>query len=90
TRACVEQTREMDSALQSIADRMGAIKEMADQVAHAAQEQIVVSQSVAHHVTGIAEVAHETEREARESASSSEVLADLAAKQQQLIAHFKV
>lgn len=53
TRACVEQTREMDSALQSIADRMGAIKEMADQVAHAAQEQILVSQSVAHHVTGL-------------------------------------
>ncbi|KYN79670.1 chemotaxis protein [Vibrio cidicii] len=90
TRTCVEQTREMDSALQSIADRMSAIKEMADQVAHAAQEQIVVSQSVAHHVTGISEVAHETEREARESATSSEVLADLAAKQQQLIAHFKV
>ncbi|EPN8460179.1 methyl-accepting chemotaxis protein [Vibrio cidicii] len=90
TRTCVEQTREMDSALQSIADRMSAIKEMADQVAHAAQEQILVSQSVAHHVTGISEVAHETEREARESATSSEVLADLAAKQQQLIAHFKV
>ncbi|ENM5730968.1 methyl-accepting chemotaxis protein [Vibrio mimicus] len=90
TRVCVEQTREMDVALQSIADRMTAIKEMADQVAHAAQEQILVSQSVAHHVTGIAEVAHETEREARESANSSEVLAELAAKQQQLIAHFKV
>lgn len=90
TRTCVEQTREMDSALQSIAERMSAIKEMADQVAHAAQEQILVSQSVAHHVTGISEVAHETEREARESATSSEVLADLAAKQQQLIAHFKV
>ncbi|EMB50454.1 methyl-accepting chemotaxis protein [Vibrio mimicus] len=90
TQVCVEQTREMDVALQSIADRMTAIKEMADQVAHAAQEQILVSQSVAHHVTGIAEVAHETEREARESANSSEVLADLAAKQQQLIAHFKV
>ncbi|HFQ5430102.1 TPA: methyl-accepting chemotaxis protein [Vibrio vulnificus] len=90
TRTCVEQTREMDTALQSIAERMSAIKEMADQVAHAAQEQILVSQSVAHHVTGISEVAHETEREARESASSSEVLADLAAKQQQLIAHFKV
>lgn len=43
TRTCVEQTREMDSALQSIADRMSAIKEMADQVAHAAQEQILVS-----------------------------------------------
>ncbi|MBE4587234.1 methyl-accepting chemotaxis protein [Vibrio navarrensis] len=90
TRTCVDQTREMDSALQSIADRMSAIKEMADQVAHAAQEQILVSQSVAHHVTGISEVAHETEREARESATSSEVLANLAAKQQQLIAHFKV
>ncbi|POB67531.1 methyl-accepting chemotaxis protein, partial [Vibrio vulnificus] len=58
TRTCVEQTREMDTALQSIAERMSAIKEMADQVAHAAQEQIIVSQSVAHHVTGISEVAH--------------------------------
>ena len=90
TQSCVEQTREMDVALQSIADRMGAIKSMADQVAHAAQEQISVSQGVARHIAGIADVAYETEREARESASSSEVLADLVAKQQQLIAHFKV
>ena len=44
THNCVEQTREMDAALQSIADRMSAIKAMADQVAHAAQEQISVSQ----------------------------------------------
>ncbi|UNU90257.1 HAMP domain-containing methyl-accepting chemotaxis protein [Aeromonas dhakensis] len=90
THSCVEQTREMDAALQSIADRMSAIKAMADQVAHAAQEQISVSQGVARHISGIAEVAYETEREARESASSSEILADLVAKQQQLIAHFKV
>ncbi|WAF91051.1 methyl-accepting chemotaxis protein [Aeromonas hydrophila] len=90
THNCVEQTREMDAALQSIADRMSAIKAMADQVAHAAQEQISVSQGVARHISGIAEVAYETEREARESAGSSEVLADLVAKQQQLIAHFKV
>ena len=61
-----------------------------DQVAHAAQEQISVSQGVARHIAGIADVAYETEREARESASSSEVLADLVATQQQLIAHFKV
>ncbi|MFM4760999.1 methyl-accepting chemotaxis protein [Aeromonas veronii] len=90
TQSCVEQTREMDVALRSIADRMGAIKSMADQVAHAAQEQISVSQGVARHIAGIADVAYETEREARESASSSEVLADLVAKQRQLIAHFKV
>lgn len=90
THSCVEQTREMDAALQSIADRMSAIKSMADQVANAAQEQISVSQGVARHIAGIADVAYETEREARESASSSEVLADLVAKQQQLIAHFKV
>lgn len=45
---------------------------------------------MARHISGIAEVAYETEREARESAGSSEVLADLVAKQQQLIAHFKV
>ena len=90
TQDCVAQTRVMDEALQSIAERMSAIKAMADQVAHAAQEQISVSQGVARHVAGIADVAYETEREARESASSSEVLADLVAKQQQLIAHFKV
>lgn len=90
TRSCVEQTREMDAALQSIAERMSTIKSMADQVAHAAQEQISVSQGVARHIAGIADVAYETEREARESASSSEVLADLVAKQQKLIAHFKV
>ncbi|MBV7471024.1 methyl-accepting chemotaxis protein [Aeromonas sp. sif0611] len=90
TQGCVSQTRAMDQALQSIAERMSAIKSMADQVAHAAQEQISVSQGVARHIAGIADVAYETEREARESASSSEVLADLVAKQQQLIAHFKV
>ncbi|MFM4721355.1 methyl-accepting chemotaxis protein [Aeromonas bivalvium] len=90
TGSCVDQTRQMDEALQSIADRMSAIKSMADQVAHAAQEQISVSQGVARHIAGIAEVAYETEREARQSAGSSEVLADLAGKQQQLIAHFKV
>ncbi|MGE6234403.1 methyl-accepting chemotaxis protein [Aeromonas media] len=90
TQGCVSQTRAMDQALQSIAERMSAIKSMADQVAHAAQEQISVSQGVARHISGIADVAYETEREARESASSSEVLADLVAKQQQLIAHFKV
>ncbi|MFM5589002.1 methyl-accepting chemotaxis protein, partial [Aeromonas rivipollensis] len=90
TQGCVSQTRAMDEALQSIAERMSAIKSMADQVAHAAQEQISVSQGVARHIAGIADVAYETEREARESAGSSEVLAELVAKQQQLIAHFKV
>lgn len=44
TQGCVSQTRAMDQALQSIAERMSAIKSMADQVAHAAQEQISVSQ----------------------------------------------
>ena len=90
TQGCVAQTRVMDEVLQSIAERMSSIKSMADQVAHAAQEQSSVSQGVARHIAGIADVAYETEREARESASSSEVLADLVAKQQQLIAHFKV
>jgi methyl-accepting chemotaxis protein len=46
TQDCVAQTRVMDEALQSIAERMSAIKAMADQVAHAAQEQISVSQGL--------------------------------------------
>ncbi|MDO2949871.1 methyl-accepting chemotaxis protein [Aeromonas simiae] len=90
TQTCVTQTREMDDALQSIARRMEVIKELADQVAHAADEQISVSQGVAQHISGIAEVAFETEREARQSAGSSEVLADLVSQQQKLISHFKV
>jgi methyl-accepting chemotaxis protein len=84
-----QQTRVMDEALQSIAERMSAIKAMADQVAPC-RPGTDLRESVARHVAGIADVAYETEREARESASSSEVLADLVAKQQQLIAHFKV
>ena len=63
---------------------------MTDQVVHAAGEQISVSQGVAQHVAGIADVALETERASREAAKSSEVLADLSDKQQQLIGRFKV
>ncbi len=90
TRLCVQQTRDTEEALQGIAQRMEAIKEMTDQVAHAAAEQISVSQGVAQHISGIADVAHETELASRDSASSSDVLAALAATQQQLIARFKV
>ena len=80
----------MDEALQSIAERMSAIKAMADQGGSCRPGTDLRESGVARHVAGIADVAYETEREARESASSSEVLADLVAKQQQLIAHFKV
>ena len=90
TQGCVAQTRSWTRCCNPIAERMSSIKSMADQVAHAAQEQISRQPGVARHIAGIADVAYETEREARESASSSEVLADLVAKQQQLIAHFKV
>ena len=83
-------SRKRTARVSPIVDLIFNIKSMADQVAHAAQEQISVSQGVARHIAGIADVAYETEREARESAGSSEVLADLVAKQQQLIAHFKV
>lgn len=90
TRLSVQQTRDTERALQNIAQRMEAIKEITDQVAHAAGEQISVSQGVAQHIAGIADVAHETEYASRESANSSDVIAGLAAKQQALIARFKV
>ena len=90
TQLCVQQTRDTEAALQAVAQRMEAIKEMTDQVAHAAGEQISVSQGVAQHIAGIADVAHETEQASRDSASSSDVLAELAATQQQLISRFKV
>jgi methyl-accepting chemotaxis protein len=90
TEVSVQLTRESESALQSIAQRMEAIKAITDQVAHAVGEQISVSQGVAQHIAGIADIAHDTERASRESASNSDVLAELAAKQQALIARFTV
>ena len=90
TRLSVQQTRDTEKALDGIAVRMAAIKEIADQVAHAAEEQISVSQGVAQHVASIADVAFETEQASRSSASSGEVLAALASQQQALVARFKL
>ena len=90
TRMSVQQTRETEIALDGIAVRMAAIKEIADQVAHAAAEQISVSQGVAQHVASIADVALETERASRSSATSGDVLAALASQQQALVARFKL
>lgn len=90
TQLSVHQTKETEHALENIALRMKAIKEIADQVAYAAEEQISVSQGVAQHVASIADVAYETEQASKASANSSEVLAGLADQQQALIAHFKV
>jgi methyl-accepting chemotaxis protein len=90
TQLSVHQTRETERALAGIASRMEAIKEIVDQVAYAAEEQISVSQAVAQHVASIADVAFETEQASRSSASSGEVLAQLASQQQTLVARFKL
>lgn len=90
TQLSVHQTRETEKALAGIASRMEAIKEIVDQVAYAAEEQISVSQAVAQHVASIADVAFETEQASRSSASSGEVLAQLASQQQTLVARFKL
>ena len=90
TNLCVEQTRLTDDALQAVATRMEAIKEMSVHVAHATEEQITVSQDIARNINGITEVALETEREASDAARISEVLAQLIAQQQALIRRFKV
>lgn len=90
TQLSVHQTRDTERALEGIASRMEAIKEIVDQVAYAAEEQISVSQAVAQHVASIADVAFETEQASRSSASSGEVLAQLASQQQTLVARFKL
>jgi methyl-accepting chemotaxis protein len=90
TQLSVHQTRETERALECIASRMEVIKEIADQVAYASEEQISVSQAVAQHVASIADVAYETEQASKSSASSGEVLANLASQQQTLVARFKV
>ncbi|MDD1781745.1 methyl-accepting chemotaxis protein [Enterovibrio sp. ZSDZ35] len=87
---CLNQTRMTDETLQDIVSRMEAIQEMAVHVAQATEEQIKVSHEVAEHINGIAHVAYEAEKEARESATSSDALATLAQEQQNLISNFRV
>ncbi|MEZ8143116.1 chemotaxis protein [Enterovibrio norvegicus FF-33] len=87
---CLIQTRLTDETLQDIVARMEAIQDMAVHVAQATEEQIKVSHEVAEHINGIAHVAYEAEKDARESASSSESLANLAQDQQNLISNFRV
>ncbi|WP_087018837.1 HAMP domain-containing methyl-accepting chemotaxis protein [Thaumasiovibrio subtropicus] len=90
TERCVEQSRTTDETLQSVAGRMEAIKEMTVQVAHATEEQISVSKDIAKNINGITEVALETESQARNSASVSDVLAQLAEQQRALAGRFKL
>ncbi|KXF82167.1 methyl-accepting chemotaxis protein [Enterovibrio coralii] len=87
---CLTQTRMTDETLQDIVARMQAIQEMTVHVAQATEEQIKVSHDVAEHINGIAHVAYEAEKDARESASSSDALATLAQEQQNLISNFRV
>lgn len=90
TESCVEQTRLTDASLQAIVERMNTIREMSVHVAQATEEQIKVSRDVAEHINGIAQVAYEAEKEAKESSTSSEGLSQLAEQQQLLISRFKV
>ncbi|MGF1685498.1 methyl-accepting chemotaxis protein [Photobacterium japonica] len=87
---CLIQTRLTDEILQDIATRMSSIQKMAVHVAHATEEQIKVCHDVAEHINGIAHVAFEAEKGARDSAASSESLANLAQEQQTLISNFRV
>ncbi|RXJ73643.1 methyl-accepting chemotaxis protein [Veronia nyctiphanis] len=87
---CLQQTRITDDMLQDIAGRMAAIQEMAIHVAQATEEQIKVSTDVAEHIHGIAIVATDAERDAKDSASSSASLSELAVGQQSLISKFRV
>lgn len=90
TEKCVEQTLLTEQALSKIADSMRTISVMSTQVAQATQEQIAVSSDVAQHISDITYAAQNTEKEARDSAHSGEILAELSRMQQSLIKKFKL
>ncbi|MGC9458181.1 methyl-accepting chemotaxis protein, partial [Vibrio genomosp. F10] len=90
TKECVEQSRITDETLKSVAERMESINDMSMQVAHASEEQIVVSRDIAKTINEISEVAIETETEARGASSVSDVLAQLAQQQRTLVNKFKL
>lgn len=90
TNSCASQTELAKSAFDNITSRVETIFDMTSKVADATQEQISASSDISRHIAGISEGAVQLDNEARQAAESSDVLSELAEKQQTLIKRFQI
>jgi len=90
TNSCASQTELAKTAFDNITARVETIFDMTSKVADATQEQISASTDISRHIAGISEGAVQLDNEARQAAESSDVLSELAEKQQTLIKRFQI
>ncbi|NOX76609.1 MAG: methyl-accepting chemotaxis protein [Gammaproteobacteria bacterium] len=89
TQSGVEETAKAGDALSAITNEVVRINDMNTQIASAAEEQSSVADEINKNVISISQVADESARGAEQTTRTSEELASLATKLQQLVAQFK-
>jgi len=86
----VDHANQAGNALNSIAGSVERINDMNLQIASAAEEQSAVAEEINQNVVRIADIAQETSGSMQQIASSSEDLAHLSTRLDQLVGNFKV
>lgn len=88
--ACVTKTEQANLALETISQSVHKAYDAGTQIAHAAQEQHIVSQQVSEKLEHIAYISEETAVGADQTAQSSQQVAQLAEELQASVGEFKV
>ena len=88
--SCVDKTEQANNALESISDAVHRAHDSGTHIAHAAQEQNLVSQQVSEKLEHIAAISEETSTGADQTAQSSHQVAQLAEELQASVKEFKV
>ncbi|MGS0674378.1 methyl-accepting chemotaxis protein [Shewanella sp. 0m-4] len=88
--SCVDKTEQANNALESISDAVHRAHDSGTHIAHAAQEQNLVSQQVSEKLEHIAAISEETSTGADQTAQSSHQVAQLAEELQASVKEFRV
>lgn len=88
--SCVDKTEQANLALESISEAVHKAHDSGTHIAHAAQEQNLVSQQVSEKLEHIAAISEETSTGADQTAQSSHQVAQLAEELQASVKEFKV
>ncbi|GIU21187.1 methyl-accepting chemotaxis protein [Shewanella sp. MBTL60-007] len=88
--SCVEKTEQANIALESISEAVHRAHDSGTHIAHAAQEQNLVSQQVSEKLEHIAAISEETSTGADQTAQSSHQVAQLAEELQASVKEFRV
>lgn len=88
--SCVDKTEQANAALESISEAVHQAHDSGTHIAHAAQEQNLVSQQVSEKLEHIAAISEETATGADQTAQSSQQVAQLAEELQASVGEFKI